>query len=69
MNPKILAESRPANDNTESKQRIVIDLNEVSNTKANEITKQMLTALDIEDLAIIKECKLEHTIWEITKVE
>jgi len=52
----------------ETTQRIIIELDEVSIEKADKMSKQMINALDIEDLEKINACRLEHVMMEITKL-
>ena len=48
--------------------KIIIDIEHLSNNKANDITKKMLLALNVEELDLIKQCKVEHVMFEITKM-
>jgi len=53
---------------SEMTHRIIVELDALSNNKANDITKKMLLALNVEELDLIKQCKVEHVMFEITKM-
>jgi len=48
--------------------KIIIDIEHLSNNKANDITKKMLLALNVEELDLIKGFRIEHIMAEITKM-